>query len=304
LELVGFAREMVGINGAALTGIVLGSPVEPLAEEFALQTGIDTIGIETAGISDYNAEAYLAALGPLVREEKPQYVLVSHTAVGWDFAPRLAVAINGSCSTAVTGFYNGPPFAFTRAICGGKIVEEVAPVPDTTAVVTIMPGEAKPMPASARGKVKIVKPKIEAIATENLGYVEAQRGALDLTKAEVIVAAGRGVGEPDKLELVRRLAESFDKGALGASRPVVDAGWLPLEHQVGQTGQTVRPRLYLACGISGALQHTAGMNGAELIVAINTDRNANIFNVAHLGVVQDLHIFIPALIEALRAERK
>ena len=149
----------------------------------------------------------------------------------------------------------------------------------------------------------MVKIHAKKFATKNLGYVEAKRGALDLTKAEVIVSAGRGIGDQDKLELVKKLAECFDKGALGASRPIIDVGWLPLEHQVGQTGQTVRPKLYIACGISGAIQHTAGMATPELIVAINTDPQANIFTVAHIGIVADLHEFLPVLADKICAKK-
>jgi electron transfer flavoprotein alpha subunit len=139
--------------------------------------------------------------------------------------------------------------------------------------------------------------------TRTLGYEAAARKDLDLSKAEVIVAAGRGVGDPDRLDVIRELAACFDKGAMGSSRPVVDAGWLPIEHQVGQTGQTVTPKLYIAAGISGAIQHTIAMKNSGLIVAINKDPKAMVFKVAHIGVVADLHEFVPVLIEKIRAPK-
>ena len=300
-ELAGFGAQLAKAVGAGLTGIVLASPCQPLSKIFAAQTGIDTIGIDPSGLNDYNAEVWLKALGSELADRKPDYILFSHTATGWDIAPRLAVLLKASCSTAVFGFKPGP--RFLRKICNGKIEQEVEPVAGTASVLTVMPGAAKPAPAGVPGKVSIIKVHAAQFATKNLGYVEAKRGALDLTKAEVIVSAGRGIGEQDKLELVKKLAECFDKGALGASRPIIDAGWLPLEHQVGQTGQTVHPKLYIACGISGAIQHTSGMSTSDLIVAINTDPQANIFNIAHIGIVQDLHELLPVLSEKICAKK-
>jgi len=297
LELAGFGKRLAGASGNEAVGVILGSPCAALAEKFAAETGLKVIGVENEKLASYNPDGYVAALAKTISERRPAYVLVSHTATGWDFAPRLAVEINGACSTAVTGFAAGEEMAFTRSICGGKIALEVAGEPGKIRVLTVMPGITELLPPEGPGGVEIIRLDLPTLLTANLGYVEAKRGALDLTKAEVIVAAGRGIGEQEKLELVKNLAECFDKAAVGASRPVVDAGWLPLEHQVGQTGQTVRPKLYIACGISGAVQHTAGMAGAELIVAVNTDPKANIFNLAHIGVVQDLHQFLPALIK-------
>jgi electron transfer flavoprotein alpha subunit len=211
--------------------------------------------------------------------------------------------LGASCCTGITGFKISDPIRFLRGICGGKIMTEVAPIADTVAVVTMMPGAAKPKAPAGAGSVKIIHAEVNTAGTRTLGYQEAPPRSLDLAKAEVIVAAGRGIGGPEHLGLIRELAACFDRGAVGASRPVCDAGWLPLEHQVGMTGQTVAPRLYLACGISGAIQHCMGMSRAELIVAINTDPGAAIFKVAHLGIVQDLHRFLPVLISKLR-ERK
>ena len=302
-ELAGFGGEMAKIIGAELTGIISGSPVEFLAEEFAQKSGLKVIGLENQNLNPYNAEAYLKALVPLIQLRKPEYILISHTATGWDFAPRLAVAIPGSCSTGITGLAAEKPLSFVRKIWGGKILQEVAPVPGTTAVLTIMPGSGKPILAPGRGKVEIRRLKMKSPQTRNLGYVEAKRGTLDLSKAEVIVSVGRGIKSPEHLGLIEKLASLFDKSAIGASRPVVDAGWIPYEHQVGQTGQTVKPKLYLALGISGAIQHIIGMKNSELIIAINTDPNANIFQAAHLGIVQDLHQFLPVLIERIQQRK-
>lgn len=301
LELAAFGKKLGEAITAEVAGIVLGHRVEPLAREFADQTGLKVFGLESEHLALYNAQGYLSALAGFFEGRKPSYVLISHTATGWDFAPRLAVRLNGSCSTAITGFTSGNGMTFIRQICGGKILMEVAPVPGAVSVLTVMSGAAKPAAPKNKGRVEIIPVKVELKVTRTLGCEQVKKGSLDLSKAEVIVAAGRGIHEPDKLELIRELASCFEKSAVAASRPVIDAGWLPYEHQVGQTGQTVRPQLYIACGISGAIQHTAGMAGSDLIVAINTDPKANIFNVAHLGVTLDLNDFLPVLINKIRA---
>jgi len=303
LELAAFGRALAQATGKTATGVILAYPARPLAESFAQASGLPVLALENENLSCYNAEAHLQALAGLARERKPALILIAHTATGWDFAPRLAAALGASCCTGITGFKIGDPIRFLRGICGGKIMTEVAPIADTVAVVTMMPGAAKPKAPAGAGSVEIIHAEVNTAGTRTLGYQEAPPRSLDLAKAEVIVAAGRGIGGPEHLGLIRELAACFDRGAVGASRPVCDAGWLPLEHQVGMTGQTVAPRLYLACGISGAIQHCMGMSRAELIVAINTDPGAAIFNVAHLGIVQDLHRFLPALIAKLR-ERK
>ena len=171
-----------------------------------------------------------------------------------------------------------------------------------TTILTVMPGAVKHVPASSPGNIKREIVKIDQATITPLGYTAVRSGGLDLKKAEVIVSAGRGLKE-EQIDLIHELADCFDKGAVGASRPLIDSKLLPIEHQVGQTGQTVAPRLYLACGISGALQHTVGMSNSELIVAVNTDPNSLIWNVAHLGVKMDLGEFLPVLIDEIKSRK-
>jgi electron transfer flavoprotein alpha subunit len=303
LEAAAFGRELSRLTGAAVRGVILSSPALPLAREFGERAGMDALALEHPELPLYNAEAYLSALTAIMVQRQPSYVVIPHTATGWDYAPRLAVRAHGSCLTAVNGIVPGSPPSFLRGICNGKIVAEVAPMEDRPAVVTVMPGAFAAKVANEFApaiNVERVSAQVDFRGTKTLGRVEAKKRELDLTKARVIVAAGRGIGKPEALALVRELAGVFERSALGSSRPLVDAGWLPLERQVGQTGQTVAPRLYIACGISGAVQHAAGMKNSELIVAVNIDPGAMIFNIAHLGVVADLHQFIPVLIEKLR----
>jgi electron transfer flavoprotein alpha subunit len=304
-ELTSFGAALADCTGDMLLGVVLGCSPQGPAEELA-RLGIDVIAADHEALALYNPETYIAALTALAAEIKPASILIAHTATGWDYAPRLAVALEGSCITAVSGIAPGPVPAFTRRVLGGKMVLESEPVPGKCAVVTMQPGSMRPRTTvtgykpAARAEIDLGTALNQRFGSHTLGYREAVRGELDLGRAEVIVAAGRGV-DPERMDLIRELAACFHHCAVGASRPVVDAGRLPLEHQVGQTGQTVAPRLYLACGVSGAVQHVAGMIGSELIVAVNLDRQAAIFDVAHLGIVADLHEFIPLLIARLRA---
>lgn len=299
LELAGFARKLAEAAGGEALGIVLSSPGTTIAEDFAAESGLPTLALLSESLALYNAESYLAVLAPLILQRKPRYVVIAHSPVGWDFAPRLAAKVNGSCISGVVGFKHAP-ICVVRPIFGGKMLEEVLPLGEGPAVLTVMPGAAKAIVAEKAGEVTRIQVEVENGVTRTLGYREGPRRTLDLGQAEVIVAAGRGIGGPENLHLVRELAACFEKSAVAASRPVVDYGWLPLEHQVGMTGQTVAPGLYLACGISGAQQHLMGMNQSRRIVAINTDPNAPIFQFAHLGVCADLLEFLPVLIRKLR----
>lgn len=304
LELAAFARQMASAEGEHATGVALGFPARPVAEEFACATGLPTLALENEHLAGYHSEAYLSVLTRLVTERRPELVLIAHSAVGADFAPRLAVALGGSCCTGVHGLAPGEPRRFRRAICGGKLMAEVAPIPGQPAVVTLMPGAFPPRePGGRSGEVVVEQVAVDCRGVRVLGEKSPAPREVDLSRAEVIVAAGRGLAGPEHLHLVQELAALCERGAVGASRPVVDAGWLGLEHQVGMTGQTVAPKVYIACGISGAIQHTQGMSRSGLIVAINQDPEAAIFQIAHLGVVADLHRFLPVLLGKLR-ERK
>ncbi|MFO8057723.1 MAG: electron transfer flavoprotein subunit alpha/FixB family protein [bacterium] len=302
-EVAAFAKQWGQALDAPVYAVVLQAPAGNAPEKLAKETGLPVVSVEHEYLEPYNADAWVRALHLLMQERGACRVLIPHTATGWDFAPRLAVRAGASCSTAVTGFQPDDPEGLCRRICGGKLKVVVKPALDKSRVVTVMPGAAKPEEAAGAGEVQTYVPRLEKPASRNLGLFRRAKGELDLGRAEVIVAAGRGLGGPEHLDAVKELAACFDRGAVGASRPVVDAGWLPLEHQVGQTGQTVRPKLYLALGISGAVQHTTGMKESDLIVAVNKDPKAPIFNIAHLGVTKDLHEFLPVLTRKLKEKK-
>ena len=299
-ELAAFARKI----GGETKIMILGHPVKPLAGEIARQTGAEVIGIDSPGASVYNSEVYRNLIKILCERDHPRYILVPHTPFGWDYAPALAVDLGFSSLAAVTDFNPGNS-TFIRQILNGKLLEELKSPPGCSAVVTVMPGSAQLETGNTRsaGSVRILEFEIPPVKTRTIRYLPAKPGTFNLKDAEVIVAAGRGLKVPERIELIRELASLFKRGAVGASRPLCDQGWLPLGHQVGMTGSTVSPKLYLACGISGALQHTVGMKNSGLIVAVNTDRKAPIFQVAHVCVNADLSQFIPVLIEKIRKFR-
>ncbi len=301
-EAVTFAKKVADATGGKVSVAVMGRPVRPFAEEIAAETGCDVYAMDSEAATVYNAEVYRSLLKKSFESITPRFVFIPHTATGWDYAPALAVDLSASGIAAVIGFREDSGPIFTRRICNGKILEDLRPLEDRPAVITLMPGVEKPHSRKAEkpGEVKIYEMEARAPRAKTLRYVEAPSASVNLQEAEVIVAAGRGVGDPEHLDAIGELAKLFERGALGASRPLCDMRWLPFDCQVGMTGQDVSPKLYIACGISGAVQHTMGMRNSGLIIAVNMDKNALFHQTAHYCVAADLHKFIPALIEKIR----
>jgi electron transfer flavoprotein alpha subunit len=298
-ELASCAMEIQRYRPTTLKYVILGDKVEDLAEELANNTGKDIIGIQDPNLVSYNAEAYKTLLGDLLQDLRATYVCIAHTTKGLDYAPALAMRLQGGCITGVEHISQEElRICFSRAIYNGKILANVIPETEPT-VLTIQPGafKAPNLDNSIAGSVEIRKTTFETQQSRRLGVKQTKESDSALAEAEVIVAAGRGIGKKGKLELIYRLAAIFPKSAVGGSRPMCDMGWMEYKRQVGLTGATVMPKLYLACGISGSSQHIAGMRASGFIAAINTDPNAAIFNVADVCVVEDLTRFIPVLIE-------
>lgn len=318
-ELIAFARALAGDDATAVHIMAPGRDVEAAARNLAQETGMDAIALEGDALEPYNAETWMAALAPRIAARKPRYICIPHTSRGCDFAPGLAVRIGAACITAVEDFgRQDGRVSFSRSIYNGKIRMHIAPQTDV-AVLCVLPGAFKaaseyqetpdpsPLPgmkqegpfqgSGAGGHVVVMKSHHCPQKIRALGIIPAAAQELDLALADVIVSAGRGIGAGENLELIRRLAGLFAKSAVGCSRAVCDLGWLDHKHQVGLTGRTVTPKLYIACGVSGAVQHIAGMRGSKFILAINTDQRAAIFQVADACIVEDLNTFIPLLIE-------
>ena len=245
---------------------------------------------------EYNPAVHKQLLLDVVAKEKPDMVVFSHSSYGWDLAPRVAFALKAAQVSEVVDVADGVPVV---PVCNSKLRRKVTAKTAIT-VLTLQAG-AFNLVDEPTGSPTIEK--ISTTATSKLafgGYEQAEKGGVDLTKAQVIVSAGRGIGKPENIALVAKLAQAL-KGEYGASRPVVDSEWAEHNRQVGTTGQTVSPKLYVACGISGAIQHLAGMKKSEFVVAINTDRDAPIGEVADVLVVADLKLFVPALTEKILA---
>ena len=304
-ELVSFARKIAGASGRPVASLVPGSGVGSAAEELAKKGGGSVYAADHALLGQYNVEAFEKVVRAALEREKPDVVLFSNPPVGWDLAPRIAVHLDAAfVSDCFDAAAEGGALRFKRRVFNGKLDAELV-AQATPVVATFQPGATAPFAGAADGKVVPLEVSLSE-AELRAKFVEtkqAPKTGVDLTKADVIVSGGRGVGAPEKFaEVIQPLADALG-GAMGASRPVVDAGWLPHSYQVGSSGQTVTPKLYIACGISGAIQHLVGMKNSNFIVAINKDADAPIFEVANLGVVGDLFEIVPALTKALKAAK-
>ena len=302
-ETVAAAQALARELGSVAEAVVLGDGVAAAGEELAAMALAGVRVVEHPRLGTYTPGGYVAALAPLVREGAPAYVLFAHTYQTVDFLPRLAQELDAGLLPEALGFRRvDGELRWTRPVLGGKLHAQVRTCGDGPVLVSLQSG-AFPADAVESGSAPVarVAPPLDGadLQREVLGIESAGGGAVDLTKAEVIVAVGRGVGGQEKLGPVEELARLLG-AEVAASRPVVDSGWLPRERQVGSSGQTVAPKLYLALGISGAIQHLVGMKGSSMVIAVNKDASAPIFKVASFGVAGDLHEIVPALNQALR----
>lgn len=285
-ELLGFARRM----GAEPVMFLVGSAADIPAFDGRLYLA------DAGRYGEFSPEVHQQLLIEVVEKESPDLVVLSHSSYGWDLAPRLAAALEAAQVSEVVSVADG---AFEVPACNAKLRRKVRPA-TARGVVTLQAGAFDPAPAGGTPEVKTVDSDVEAAGTvEFLGYEAAEQAGVDLGKAEVIVSAGRGIGKPENIGMIADLARALG-GEYGASRPVVDAGWADHDRQVGSTGQTVAPRLYMACGISGAVQHLMGMKKSDFIVAVNSDRDAPIGEVADVLVVADLKEFVPAFLSTIQ----
>lgn len=250
---------------------------------------------DAAKYGEFNPGAHKQLLLEVIKKENPDLLVFSHSSYGWDLAPRVALALQAGQVSEVIGWSDG---SFVVSACNAKLRRQVRPK-NGLSVVTLQAG-AFNLTGEPMGTPRIEK--VEGTAEGGfsvLGYEVSEQGEVDLAKAEIIVSAGRGIGKPENVEIIAQLATALG-GELGASRPVVDAGWVKQNRQVGTTGQTVSPKLYVACGISGAIQHLAGMKNSEFVVAINTDKDAPFGEVADVLVVADVKQFVPGLVQKLK----
>ena len=250
---------------------------------------------DAAAAGEYNPDVHKQLVLDVVSKEQPEMVVLSHSSYGWDLAPRIAFALQAAQVSEVVDVVDG---TMVVPVCNSKLRRDVTVKTEKT-VVTLQAG------AFGLTEEPSAAPTVEAVTAggvgqvEFTGYEQAESGGVDLGKAPIIVSAGRGIGKPENVAMIADLAKALG-GEYGASRPVVDSEWVEHNRQVGTTGQTVAPKLYVACGISGAIQHLAGMKKSEFIVAVNTDKDAPIGDVADVLVVADLKQFVPALTEKIQ----
>ncbi|MBN1955202.1 MAG: electron transfer flavoprotein subunit alpha/FixB family protein [Anaerolineae bacterium] len=302
-EGLGLARRLSETLGGQVYACLFGDGVQELAQE-AIAYGADQVLLaDDATLADFRLEPYAALLAHLAREHEAEVILIGATFRGRDLGPAVAVDLDTGCVADCTALElaDGQLVA-TRPIYAGKLLSTCRVPERRPAVFTTRPRAfPKPEPDAARsGQVVAVAPLLgeDQVASRVTGFLETE-GGVNLADAAIIVSGGRGVGGPEGFAPVRDLAQALN-AALGASRAAVDAGWIPYEHQVGQTGKTVSPDLYVACGISGAIQHQAGMRTSKVIVAVNKDAEAPIFQLAHYGIVGDLFKVVPAVTAALK----
>ena len=287
--------------GDEVSAVVFGKGVEALAPEFA-KYGADKVYVAEADVfGDYNTGAYVAQMAAMIAEYKPNAIMFAHTFNGRDFASRLAQKLEAGLATdVVKAEITAGKGLFTRAIYAGKVLSKVEVTTDPI-LATIRAGVFEVVEGAAAGTV--VKPAIAATDADVYqtikDFVATVSARPELTEAPVVVSGGRGCKGPDGIKVVEQLADLLG-AALGGSRASIDSGWLGHELQVGQTGKVVNPNLYIACGISGAIQHLAGMSSSKFIAAINTDPEAPIFNVSDFGVVGDLFKVVPITVDELK----
>lgn len=302
LEAITAAQQLGRDTSQKVSAVVLGSGFEGLAQQIGAYDLEKVIYAEHAGLADYTPDAYAAAMEQVVRTAQPQYVIMAHTYLVRDFAPKLAARFSKSLiSDCIRMQVEGGKAIFTRRIFLGKLDADVVSDGEAPVFATFQSGAFRGDQAAKGTGATVDKMPVEVgeIRMKPEAPFQEMKQAVDLTKAEVIVAVGRGIKSKDNIALAEKLAAVLG-GDLAASRPICDAEWLPIDRQIGSSGQTVAPKLYIAIGISGAIQHLVGMKNSGTIVAINKDSEAPIFDVADYGIVGDLFEVLPVLTEEIR----
>jgi electron transfer flavoprotein alpha subunit len=298
-EMLTKGNELANKMNAELSTVLLGKDVKEMAEKLTDYAN-KVILIEDDGLENFNSEAYQDVLSKLITERKPILTMIGQTSFGMDLAPSLATQLNLPLATDCIdlSFENGNLIT-TRQIHGGKVNTNVSLSGDKY-MVTVRSAAFEAKELKIGGEITPIDLSVEELQyVKFIDYVEAAIGEIDITAADVLVSVGRGIGDAENISMVEELAEALG-GVVACSRPVVDKKWLPKERQVGTSGKTVKPKLYIAIGISGAFQHLAGMQASDTIIAINKDPNAPIFTAAEYGIVDDLFKVVPALTSKIK----
>ena len=309
-ELIGKGIELAAERNTEVTAVLLGSNVEGLCKSLARYGANRVILVDDPALETYMTEPYTRALTAVVNEYKPEILLYGATAIGRDLAPRVSARVHTGLTADCTGLTiqeETNHLMMTRPAFGGNIMATILCKEHRPQMATVRPGVMQRVQPIEDPVVKVEKYAVPGLAegknVEILDIVKKITEKMDIQDAKVLVSGGRGMCGPENFKLLEDLAEVLG-GTVSSSRACVDAGWVPKDLQVGQTGKTVRPNLYVACGISGAIQHLAGMEESDVIVAINKDVSAPIFDVADFGIVGDVFKILPAMTDKIRAARK
>ena len=319
LELIGEGKRLAEKLATEVTAVLVGSDVKGLADELAAYGADKVIVVDDPELKEYRTEPYAHALASVINQYKPEILLVGATAIGRDLGPRVSARVHtgltADCTSLEIGDFPINPIPgkeqkhnqllMTRPAFGGNTIATIACPDFRPQMATVRPGVMQKIAPIAGAKANVVE--FNPGFTPNNRYVEilnivkAVKTTANIMEAKILVSGGRGVGSKENFKLLEDLAEVLG-GTVSCSRAVVENGWQPVDLQVGQTGKTVRPQIYFAIGISGAIQHVAGMEDSDLIIAINKDEDAPIFDVADYGLVGDLNKIVPALTAALKEE--
>ena len=309
-QLLGKGQELASEFGDDLSAVLIGSDVQGAADECGKYGAQKVYTVEDEKLDQYSTLPFSAAMSQLIREFKPRVVLYGATHLGRDLAPsvagKLGLGLTADCTGLSIREENGEKMLLqTRPAFGGNLIAEIVCPNTRPQMATVRPNVFSCPEITNGEQPEIIEKEVnlgkELFTVELLEAMGGEEGEVAVEEADVIIAGGRGVGSEENFELLERLADALN-GVVGCSRPIVEDGWLSKAHQVGQSGKTVSPKLYIACGISGAIQHKVGIRDSDTIIAINTDSNAPIFDVADLSIVGDLHEVIPELLELLEGE--
>jgi electron transfer flavoprotein alpha subunit len=304
-ETIAAAQKIAADKGWAVEALVIGADISSVANEIAAKKLAKVYLVISPLLQHYTADGYVTALKPLLAQKTPRLVLFPHTYQVRDFAPKLALALDRTLISDVIGYKReSDRLVFTRQMFQGKFAADVSFTGEPPYFATIQAGAFRADQTENASSTVPIETLNAAISNGAIRvkpheiYKEAKQ-AVDLTQAEIIVSVGRGIKEQKNIEMAAKLAEALG-GELAASRPICDAGWLPIERQIGSSGQTVSPKLYLALGISGAIQHLVGMKGSRSVIAVNKDPEAPIFEIADVAVIGNLLEIVPALTEEVK----
>jgi len=304
-EMLTKGRELSQKIKVDLTAVLLGHNVKEFAKSLADQAKRVLI-VDDVRLENFNAEAYQRVLSHLISERKPSLTLIGHTAYGVDLAPSLATELNVPLATDCIDLdFEGERLVVVRQVYGGKVNVKASLCTSGTYIVTLRPATFEAQQVEPLGGEIIEVPsslKEDIPHKRFIEYFEPPAGEVDITAATVLVAVGRGIKDAENIQIVEKLAKALG-GVVACSRPIVDKGWLPSDRQVGTSGKTVKPKLYVAIGISGQFQHISGMKNSDLIIAINKDPKAPIFRTADYGVVEDLFKVVPTLTDRILQEK-